>query len=334
MKRLLSLVVLVALLAVPALTAYAQDGEENPLCQGLSFPDCVLLTDSDAAMTDVTSFTTPDWELSLFFSLPNEDGTVETFDFSARGSTGGFDLSPGAEIVAHLVIDEASLTADNQTQTGSAEVIVTQDMAYILFDGEWYGDSLEEADLDVGQIAELGGAASMSDVDQLGIDLTNVVNTTRDADAEMMGQGMAVFVTNVDVGALLIAALSSPAVGGLLGEEMAGDGMEMSPEDVQMLGMFLTPMLAGTSLTSERWVGLNDNYIHMLGLDLVLSLDLSMLAPEIGKIEGEIHFASGLSNFNEPVSATVPESYRPGDELGEQLEGLEDLGSGLSGLGM
>ncbi len=329
MKRLLSVVVLVALLAVPALTAYAQDGSD-PLCQGLSEGDCALLIGSSAAMENVSSFTTPDWEIRLFISLPGEDGTPDVIDFSARGSTGGFDLSPDAEIVLHLVIDEASITMDGETETGSAELIVTQDMAYILYEGEWYGDTLEDADMDISQITELGSAASMSSLDELGIDLTGVVTTTRDADADMMGQGMAVFVTNVDVGGLLISLLSSPMLGSLLGEELGGEGMEMSPEDLQMIGMFLTPMLAGTSVASTSWVGLDDNYIHLLGLNVVLSFDLSMLAPEIGKIDGEIGFLSGVSNFNAPLSVTVPESYRPGDELDLNLD---TLGEEVSGLG-
>lgn len=331
LTRLFSMVVLLALLAIPSLTALAQDGA-NPLCEGLTPDDCALLTASDAAMAGVTSFSTPDWAISLRLSLPDETGEVQTIEFSAEGSTGGFDMAPGAGVVVYLVIDEGTLTAEGQSQTGSAEVILTQDMGYIKYNDEWYGGELEEADLDMSQLSQLGGAVSMSALGDLGIDLTGVLTTTR-SDAEMMGQAMAAFKTDVNVGQMIIAALASPMLGSLLGDEMGGEAM--SPEDLQMIGMFLTPMLAGTTLSAERWVGLDDNYMHKLTADLVIMLDLSMLAPEIGKIDGEIHFTSGVANFNETLNPEIPASFKPIEELEAKFnEAMDELEGSLSGLGL
>lgn len=331
LMRLFSVVVLIALLAVPSLTAFAQDGA-NPLCQGLTPDDCALLTSSDAAMAGVTSFSTPDWNIGLRLSLPDETGTVQTIEFSAMGSTGGFDMSPGAAVIVYLVIDEGTITAEGQTQTGSAEVILTPTMGYVKYNDEWYGGEIEEEDLDLSQLGELGGAASLSALGDLGIDLTGVLTTTR-GDAEMMGQAMAAFTTDVNVGQMIVAVLGSPMLGSLLGDELGGEAM--SPEDLQMIGMFLTPMLAGTTLSAERWIGLDDNYIHQLAVDLVLALDLSMLAPEIGKIDGEIHFASGVANFNQPLNPEIPASFRPIEELEDELNAtMGQLEGAISGLGM
>lgn len=331
LMRLFSMVVLVALLAIPSLTAFAQDGA-NPLCQGLTPDDCALLTASDAAMAGVTSFSTPDWTISLQLSVPDETGAVQTVAFSAMGSTGGFDMSPGAAVVVYLVIDEATVTSEGQTQTGSAEVILTPTMGYVKYNGEWYGGEIEEEDLDLSQLSELGGAASMSALGDLGIDLTGVLSTTR-SDAEAMGQAMAAFKTDVNVGQMIVAVLGSPMLGSLLGEELGGEAM--SPEELQMIGMFLTPMLAGTTLSAERWVGLDDNYIHQLAVDLVIALDLSMFAPEIGKIDGEIHFASGVANFNQPLNPEIPTSYRPIEELEDELDAvMGELEGAISELGM
>lgn len=331
LMRLISMVVLVTLLAIPSLTALAQDGA-NPLCEGLTPDDCALLTASDVAMAGVTSFSTPDWNISLRLSLPDETGEVQIVEFSAAGSTGGFDMSPGAAVVVYLVIDEATITAEGQTQTGSAEVILTPTMGYVRYNDEWYGGEIEDEDLDLSQLSELGGAVSMSALGDLGIDLTGVLITTR-SDAEAMGQAMAAFKTDVNVGQMIVALLSSPMLGNLLGEELGGEAM--TPEDLQMIGMFLTPMLAGTTLSAERWVGLDDNYIHQLAVDLVIALDLSMLAPEIGKIDGELHFASGVANFNQPLNPEIPASYKPIEELEDELDAaLGQFEDAVSELGM
>ncbi|MEW6581091.1 MAG: hypothetical protein AB1435_18120 [Chloroflexota bacterium] len=320
------LVILLALtLAAPAL---AQGGD--PLCTGLSEPDCQLLLGASAAMAGVTSFTTPVWAIDLNVS----DGTQE-FMFNANGS-GGFQFAPdGSEFLIHLVIEQASIVSPDLTQSGSAEIILTQDMGYINYNGEWYGAPITEEDLaemglgDLGSLTDLGGmlggdTASLGDAASLaGIDLTGVITTTRGADEQVGGQPVAAFTTDINIAQLVVALLSSPLVGEALG--MGGDELglgEMTPEDIQMMGMFLTPLLSNTTLSIGQWVGTSDQMLHKIALNMVLNLDLSMFDPEIGAITGDISFMSDIDAFNQPLAVTFPQSYRPIEELEAQLEAL------------
>ncbi len=318
----LSVLLLALALAVPAL---AQGGD--PLCNGLSDADCQLLLSVNSAMTGVSSFSTPAWAIDLTLT----DGTQE-FKFNASGS-GAFQFSPGgSQLLVHLMIDQASLVSPEVSQAGSAEIIVTQDMAYIFYNGEWYGTEVTEEDLSglgdfsslggmMGSAGGIGGAAAAA-----GIDLTGVLTTARGADEQVGGQPTATFTTDVNVGQLLIALLSSPMIGQALG--MAGDelGMEqMTPEDIQMMGMFLTPLLGQTKLSVSQWVGLNDNLLHKLALNMIIDLQLGMFDPEVPPITGNISFTTEIGAFNEPVSVSVPTSYRPIEELEAQFEELSAL---------
>ncbi len=320
-------VVLVAILAlVPVLPALAQGGT-NPVCNGLSESDCAIL--EGPTQNTVTSFLTPSWEVRFNFT----DGT-ESVAFSGKGS-GGFSFADG-QIVAHLVIDELSVEApDTPAWSGAIEVIVTNDMAYINYNGEWYGEAITPEDLQsmgLGSVADLSSLSDMGSMmsgTDMGIDLTGVLTTTRGADAESMGQKMADFTTTVDLTGLITAVLSSPMLGEALGAAGgAGDSLGlggMTAEDMQMMGMFIGPLLAGTSISFEQWIGLDDSQIHMVKLDIPVNLDLSMLAPEVGKVTGEIYFMAELAAHNQPVEVTPPASYKPIAELETQLEDLGTL---------
>ncbi len=320
--RKLSVLVAVLLALALAAPALAQGGD--PLCAGLSDADCRLLQGAQAAMAGVSSFSTPSWTIDLNIS----DGTQQ-FSFNARGS-GAFQFSPDAsQLLLHLVIDEASLVTPNGSQTGAAEVILTQDMGYVFFNGEWYGGEITEEDLgglgDVGNLSGLmgGGTAGLS---AAGIDLTGVVTTTRGADEQVGGQPTAVFSTDINVAQLLVAVLSSPLLGQALGA--AGDDLgmgEMTPEDIQMMGMFLSPLLGQSKLTLGQWIGLSDNVLYKIALDVVIDVNLSAFDPETPPLTGNISFVSEIGAINQPVSVSFPSSYRPIEELEAQLEGLNAL---------
>ena len=321
-SRFVPVFVVIAMLTFSALPALAQDGAD-PLCNGLSDADCQLMLAGQASMEGVTSFAAPSYSIGFMLN----DGT-DDMAFSAAGS-GEFMLPVDGDMTSlmiHLFIDEASISDSGSSESGSAEVIVVDSMAYIKYEGEWYGDTLTEEDL--GDFSDLGtiidpNMLSGGGMGDMGVDMTGVVSTARGADQDMMGQSMAVFTTTVDINQLIVVLLSSPMVGGLLGEAMGGDaGMEMSPEDLQMLGAFLTPMIAGTSLTFEQWVGVDDQMMHKIAVDAVLNLDMSMFDPESTPITGELHFASEITSVNESFSVTPPESYRSADELDLDLEEL------------
>ena len=330
MKRLVRRlpVVLVILLTFTLLApAFAQGGD--PLCAGLSDADCQLLLGTGAAMAGVTSFTTPAWAIDLNIS----DGTQE-FVFNANGS-GGFQFAPDtAEFLIHLVIEQVSIVSPELTQSGSAEIILTPEMGYVNYNGEWYGSPITEEDFaaaglgDLGSLTDLGGMmggdTGLDDAAALaGIDLTGVITTTRGPDEQVGGQPAAPFVTDINLAQLVTAALSSPTVGQALGMSGAELGMgEMTPEDIQMMGAFLTPLLSQTTLSVGQWVGVNDGMLRQISFDMALNIDLSMFDPAATPITGNISFMSGLDGFNQPLSVTFPDSYRPIEELEAQLDAL------------
>jgi hypothetical protein len=320
--RKLSVLVAVLLALALAAPALAQGGD--PLCTGLSDADCQLLQGAQAAMAGVSSFSTPSWSIDLNIS----DGTQQ-FSFNARGS-GAFQFSPDAsQLLLHLIVDEASLVTPNGSQAGAAEVILTQDMGYVYFNGEWYGGEITEEDLGgLGDVSSLSGlmGEGTAGLSGAGIDLTGVVTTTRGADEQVGGQATAVFTTDINLAQLLVAVLSSPLLGEALGAAGGDLGMgEMTPEDIQMMGMFLSPMLGQSKLTIGQWIGLSDNMLYKIALDVVIDLNLSAFDPETPPITGNISFSSEIGAINQPVSVSFPASYRPIEELQAQLEGLNAL---------
>jgi len=229
------------------------------------------------------------------------------------------------------VINQASIASPDLTQSLAAEIILTQNMGYVNYNGEWYGGEITEEDLagmGLGDLDSmlggettggLGDAASLA-----GIDLTGVITTTRGADEQVGGQPVAAFTTNINIAQLVTALLSSPMVGEALGMGGAELGMEeMTPEDIQMMGAFLTPLLSQTTLSVGQWVGTNDQMLRKIALDMVLNLDLTMFDPEASAIAGNISFMAELDGFNQPLAVTFPQSYRPIEELEAQLEALD-----------
>lgn len=332
LTRLMSILLVMAIvLGAPALTAFAQD--DNPLCAGLEAADCAILNNVAVAMADVSSFRISSWSVTLVGS----DGT-ENIDFAANGS-GEVMLpadpnAPTEGLLLHLVIDSATATTpDGGTQSGSAELLILNDMIYVNQGGEWYGEQMTQEDIEdlTSSFGVDGGAVSM-DLGALGIDATGVISTMRGEDGEVMGQAVQSYVTTVDINTLLLAVFNSPAFGALVGmgmDEGAGEtGMdEMTPEDMQMLAAIFGPTLAGTTISFEQRVGVDDGLIHGIALDAVLNLNMTMFDPEAGTITGELHFMSELSEHNGTFTVEPPADYAPLEEL-EETEGL------LSELGM
>ncbi|MCD4685237.1 MAG: hypothetical protein K8S97_04805, partial [Anaerolineae bacterium] len=265
MKKLLSLLLIVTVLVVPALTALAQDG--NPACQGLSAEDCETLLAAQAALALASSFAMPAWEIGLTLNIPPLEEGMEALavEFSASGS-GALSLDPAADVVLDLVIDEVIISDGTETFSGSAHLILTPTMGYVQWEDKWYGGPMEDGDLPsaydltiVGQLSDVSTALAM-----MGIDLTGVVMTTRDGD---------VFTTDIDIAGLIVAALQSPMLGSLAGDLMGGDdmgGMELDEETMGMLAMFL-PALLGTSTLSTS-AGVADGNLNMIGVDLVIDM--------------------------------------------------------------
>jgi hypothetical protein len=321
MKRFTLVLALVALLVMaPLSTVLAQGDGGNPLCNGLAEADCQILSGVSGAMEGVRSFSAPSWAINLAFDA----GTSGAGSFTASGS-GEFmfpeDMTDPAltGLLIHLTLPEVVLTTAQGTQNFAGEVIVQGDMAYVNFNGEWYGGQLTEEDLQSLRDTFSGATGGQTTFDPaaMGFDLSGIVTTTRGADSD---QG-AVFTTNVDIAGLVMAILSSPAFGQLLGG--ADMGMtEMTPEDLQLLGGMFAPMLQGTTIVFEQTINPDNNLLTALKLDVNLALDMSMLDPTIGAITGAFQFSADLDEAGGTFEVTPPTEFRPLEELEAQLDAL------------
>ena len=320
--RMLSVVVLVTLLATP-FVSFAQG---DPRCAGLSEADCQIVLQAAEKMMGVTSVTIPSFEFSFELNVPDSaTGEIQSMAVSGDGN-GAVSVTSPDDAVVYLYLSSLYVEAQGESQSfNDVELILTPTMQYVKVKGEWYGGE-ETTDFSGFDTGSMDFNAVMN---ELGIDLTGVMNTTRGDDAQLHGQAMATFVSTIDVGQLLTALLASPAVGEALG--MAGEGEgAMSPEEMQMIGALFVPMLAGTTVETEQWIGLEDGYVHDVSMDVVLNLDMSMF--EMGTMTGELHFDVELDGFNAPVSVEFPTDYKPLEEMDSSLPDLGGLGAGLGGM--
>jgi hypothetical protein len=332
--RLLSMVVVLLLMALPVSSVFAQ-ADQNPLCNGLSAEDCDFVMSAQQMVATATSFSIPAMELSFNIN----DGTSNTA-FGVKGS-GEVMLPDSGQFLLHLVLTDITMEPADPTLPSELEVLANDTMGFVKYNGEWYGQELtdkDKADLQ-DALGQITGAMSMGGGDMgmggLGIDLTGVVTTTRGDDVDAMGMTMAAFSTNVDISKLLVAVLASPMLGTLLGSSGADMGLgEMTPQDMQMMAMIFQPMLAGTTFDVQEWIGVDDMYLHKLVVDLKINLDLGMFGGEgSAPITGAVYMDVELDQVNQTFSVAAPETYKSMDELSMDAGSLDlgGLGSGLFG---
>jgi hypothetical protein len=325
-KRLLPVLIIALLVLVPALPVFAQSsGTSQGICNGLSDADCQTLTTAQANLSNITSFSSSAWSVDF-----NASDTKTNVAFSGSG-TGEFVLPSGTDssgLLIHLMISDLNATDGTTTVTmKDSEVIVTDKMAYVKYNGTWYGQELTAQDLNsmgLGSLGSMMGSANggsanggtANALSSLGIDLTGVVTTTRGADASVNGNSVQVFTTTFDLGKLIGAVLASPAIAPLMGNS----GSSMTPDQLGMIGQMVTPMLGTTGLTLEESVG-SDGNLAAVKLDVVLDIDPSLFSPGTGKITGNFTFSTDLSGVNQSYTATEPSSYQPMSDLNAILNG-------------
>jgi hypothetical protein len=324
-KRLLPALLIALLVLVPALPVFAQ-GSSQGICDGLSDADCQTLATAQANLSGVTSFSSAAWSIDLKASSTSADVV-----FSGSGA-GEFVLpsgSDGAGLLIHLMINDLTESVGSTNITmKDAEVILTDKMAYVKYNGDWYGKELTAQDLNNLGLGSLNGLGSMLGSANGGsangmsmmnaIDLTGVVTTTRGADTTAAnGDSVQVFTTTFDLGKLISAVLTSPAAAPLLGTSDSA----MTPDQLQSMGSMFTPMLGTTSLNLEEWVGTDAN-LHEIKLNMVLDIDPSLFSPGSGKITGNFSFSTDLSGINQSYSVTPPDSYKPMSDLNITMSGM------------
>ncbi len=317
--RVSAMVILVTLLALSlAVPAFAQTGGD-PICNGLTAADCELLTAAGDAMDGVDSLSIPAWSLALTLMVQGEG-----IDLQASGSAPALDFAEPPTV--HFVIEDAVLTTPDGSESGGLEFITQDNMIFVKVEGEWYGGAADDEALgDVGEMPELGDLETLGELD-LDVDLSGAISTVRGEDVAMADQSMATFTTTLDPARALSALLMDPSIGGMLGMALGEADLgaqELRPEDLQLLGAMLGPMLSKSTISFEQWVGLDDSLIHKIVLNVVIDVDLSFIAPELGVVTGNMVLESDMADFNETFEVAVPESYKSLEDL--DLGELEEL---------
>jgi len=339
MKRVggLFALIIVAVLLVATPGAVLAQGSTDPVCTGLAEADCAILTSSTTAMEGVQSFSIPSF--SVDFVLNSVDGET-TFNAAGSGHVmvpeGVQEMTTSEGLLLHLVLDSVDYSTPTDSNAGAGEILVRDNMLYVLYNGEWYGGELEAEEEVTDESLEAADVEELEDLQQqiadLGIDMTGVVTSARGADTEAMGQPIANFTTTVDITNLFMAVLQSPAVGEAMGMTGGAEGQEatqeaMTAEDMQMMSAMLAPMFQGTTINISQGIGTEDHLLHSFALDVILNADLSMFDPEVGAVAGTVNVSADLDEFNGAFDIPAPESYRPLEELDQQLGGVtESLG--------
>lgn len=249
-----------------------------------------------------------------------------------------------------LGIDEAMLRVPGELPIEGRAALVLRDGVYLQLptpaEGDvWFGEPLALTDADRADLETALDdiAAALNDPDlvdafnllgALGLPLGEMTPpaglsvTSREAGATLHGQDMAAFVTTTNLGAIL----SDPATILQLQELLSDPALGVEPDLQFSLSFGLTVIgqaLSDTEVRQIRWVGLDDNLIHYLGVEFDANLALGELGLDLDGLDGptpgddvRLRFVFGVEldehNAVDLDTITAPDDYEP-------FEALEDV---------
>jgi hypothetical protein len=259
-----------------------------------------------------------------------------------------------AELGLHVVVDRFSLQAPGQEVSTGVEALFKDSALYVRLESPneataWFGDQVELSATDlqdlqtaldevIMQLESEDTQAAMAQLSELSGVQTQItalaskyVTTMRGADRTLSGQTMAVFTTTFDLvgflkdpelGSLLFDLLKSPALA-KLSPDM--DATDLTETQVQFALMTVGLLLKEPTLTMEQWIGLDDHYLHKIGVDLGLNIDLSLFGQEAEMSNVTLNGSAAveLEDINTASLADVaaPSDYRSLDDTSDFLVG-------------
>ena len=349
-KRLSVLLIVLVMLAVPVLNASAQGGVFS--CGTLSDEDCELMQQAEANMNALDSVAV-DGTMSFTLSgLEIQPGTTElslgaNFNLALGGGLSALNYTDPVAMVNNLeAVLETLLGLHGQilVEPWGLEVLEMEDLPPnaaldmrfadgILYmnaeragledvDAEWAGVDLAAAyeeegglDLDQEQLEELLEMLQSSDITaNMPVELLAEYTTyTRLDDADIMDQSMAVFETTLDLRSLILDPDFQAFMVRALDESGLLDEVDLSAGDLQLALGLLTMLLTDFSATTTAYIGLDDGYLHSYDFNLVLDVNLVMVAGLAGdemqlpnRLFLEMAATADFHSFNEPVEVEVP----------------------------
>jgi hypothetical protein len=300
--RLFTLMLVVLLTLVVGQAVFAQgDG-----CFDLPADDCALVTAATENMADVESFS---YDLTLDVSV---SGLVMLQALGLQVPD-----SMAFTLVSNGVIDstaeegeiffDLSMVVGEETVQRAATLMVVDEMVYFVIDGKAYSvepseDDMADLPVDI-EAMDMASITETLDVGELtgmlagyGLDPNAFVSYVRLDDAEMMGQTMYAFERSLDLGAML----NSPEVLAMIGM-FAGDDPTMSA--------MLEPVMAGiaSEISTLEYVGADDGYLHKVGANFSLVMDLSALLGPMDPIGLDLMVEADMGDINAAPAIVAPE---------------------------
>ncbi len=328
----------VALLLGAAIGANA-DNEHNVICGDLAESDCQILQENRTAMDSVSSFM---FSMAMTMDLAHESSLEGDFamNLSIDGD-GGISINPEAmagileledqienspglslseDEIAQLdsflaglsgeIRADIHLVADGET-TDFALHMLMHDGVFALdadaveelmeqpMDGmDWIG--LDAKGLlpllasDPGMSELLGldadeelpeGASTLADVEEAATTITRL------ADSEVNGLAVAVFESSVEM-----SLLADMVIGAYEGTTA------LDPSEIAAMRQ----QLADAALNMRQYIGLSDHYTYRTELSMEMG-SADVQAGGLGASEMSLSMTLDQSNFNEPVTASIPE---------------------------
>lgn len=323
--------------------------QEMDPCLGLSADDCALLQASDAA--DVQSFT-----LNFDFNLElnnlaaaaammgsADEGAPNSIAITASASNSPIVTDPTASdpsaamaMAMDVNYGVSGLGAESD-QSGTLSFVIADGVFYAKDPetGEWKGMTLEDA------ASELSGSGVPFDPSSLLQGDTSSLNTMTDptaalaeaglepadiealmgvpgfigqqrvADAELEGQPMAAFESTVD----FVPLFTSQELQSLL-TKLSTASDDPDTAQIGQMGMLLPMLVKEGNVKLTRWVGVNDQYLHRMVLEINAAVDLAAM---MGAAGGEGAGAAAepitlkllldvqLNNINSTTAPVAPE---------------------------
>ncbi len=263
------------------------------------------------------------------------------------------------EVGAYLVLDEMVLPEPTQTVGGRIEIIF-KDMGIYMHapsptgTDAWFGEKLtltpdnlseletglaealtqlqsEEATQLLAQLSELSGPA-----ERLNTLLSAHISSTRGPDAVSNGQTMITFTTSFDLAGFLadpdlpptlLSLLKNPTLAAL--EPEIGELETLNETQIQFVLMTVGLLIADSSFSMEQWIGADDRYVHRIGFDMSLDINLALLGEEAETqsvaIDGSAYLLLDDINTATLDGITVPAVYYPLDGTEDFLVGTPDM---------
>lgn len=189
------------------------------------------------------------------------------------------------------------------------------------------------------QLSELAGP-----VQRLEALMNAHISSTRGPNAVFNGQTMHTFTTSFDLKGFLadpdlppalLSLLQNPALAAL--ELELGELETLNETQIQFVLMTAGLLIANSSITMEQWIGAEDSYVHRVGLDIALDLNLELLGEE-AETQSAAIVGSALLTLDDINTATldgisVPAVYYPLDDTEDFLIGTPDMIKGQIVLG-